>query len=105
MKYFLSVGEASGDIHAAALIDALRQADSAAEFVYLGGDLMHQSSGVAPLIHYREMAYMGFSGGGFLRSGVCPVILTSKTVSVRQTQTWCQGQCMVTEWTLGQTIQ
>ena len=61
MKYFLSVGEASGDIHAAALIDSLRQTDSAAEFVYLGGDLMHQSSGVAPLIHYREMAYMGFS--------------------------------------------
>lgn len=61
MKYFLSVGEASGDIHAAALIDALRHTDNAAEFVYLGGDLMHQASGVAPLIHYRQMAYMGFS--------------------------------------------
>ena len=61
MKYFLSVGEASGDIHAAALIDALRHTDNAAEFVYLGGDLMHQASGVAPLIHYSQMAYMGFS--------------------------------------------
>ena len=61
MKYFLSVGEASGDIHAAALISAIRETDQEATFAYLGGDLMHNASGTAPVIHYREMAYMGFS--------------------------------------------
>lgn len=61
MKYFLSVGEASGDIHAAALIEQLRETDPHAEFVYLGGDLMHKASGVAPIIHYSQMAFMGFS--------------------------------------------
>ena len=61
MKYFLSVGEASGDIHAAALISAIRETDQEATFAYLGGDLMHEASSTAPIIHYREMAYMGFS--------------------------------------------
>ncbi len=61
MKYFLSAGEASGDIHAAALISAIREIDAGARFAYLGGDLMHKASGAAPTIHYREMAYMGFS--------------------------------------------
>lgn len=61
MKYFLSAGEASGDIHASALISALRDVDANAQFFYLGGDLMQKASGVSPLIHYREMAYMGFS--------------------------------------------
>lgn len=61
MKYFLSAGEASGDIHASALISALRAVDTNAQFFYLGGDLMQKASGVSPLIHYREMAYMGFS--------------------------------------------
>ena len=61
MKYFLSVGEASGDIHAAALISAIRETDCDAKFAYLGGDLMHNASETAPVIHYREMAYMGFS--------------------------------------------
>lgn len=61
MKYFLSVGEASGDIHAAALISAIRKTDKEATFAYLGGDLMHYASGTTPVIHYREMAYMGFS--------------------------------------------
>lgn len=61
MKYFLSVGEASGDIHAAALIDAIKKVDSQAQFAFLGGDLMRESAGEKPVIDYREMAYMGFS--------------------------------------------
>lgn len=61
MKYFISVGEASGDIHAAALIDAIKVVDSQAQFAFLGGDLMCKSTGVKPVIDYREMAYMGFS--------------------------------------------
>ena len=47
MKYFLSVGEASGDIHAAELIKELRKVDSEAEVVYLGGDLMREAAGCA----------------------------------------------------------
>ncbi len=61
MKYFISAGEASGDIHAARLIAALREADSEASFAFLGGGLMAAEAGVAPLIHYRDMAFMGFS--------------------------------------------
>ena len=61
MKYFLSVGEASGDIHAAELIKELRKVDSEAEFVYLGGDLMREAAECEPVVDYRDMAYMGFS--------------------------------------------
>ena len=61
MRYFLSVGEASGDIHAAELIKELRKVDAKAEFVYLGGDLMREATGCEPVVDYRDMAYMGFS--------------------------------------------
>ena len=60
MRYFIIAGEASGDIHGAALIDAIKQHDSEAQVEFLGGDLMAQSAGHAPLIHYRDMAFMGF---------------------------------------------
>lgn len=61
MKYFISAGEASGDIHAAQLIAALRKADPEASFTFLGGDLMAAEACTPPLIHYRDMAFMGFS--------------------------------------------
>jgi lipid-A-disaccharide synthase len=61
MKYFLIAGEASGDLHAAQLIKQIKREDKDAEFTFLGGDLMRDASGCEPLIHYREMAYMGFS--------------------------------------------
>lgn len=61
MKYFLSAGEASGDLHASQLINALRLIDRSGEFTFLGGDLMAEAVGKAPAIHYRRMAYMGFS--------------------------------------------
>ena len=60
MKYFVIAGEASGDIHAARLIGALRRCDAQAEFRFFGGDLMAEAAGCAPVIHYRDMAYMGF---------------------------------------------
>ncbi len=60
MKYFLIAGEASGDIHAAQMINALKELDAQADFQFLGGDLMAAASGKAPLIHYRDMAFMGF---------------------------------------------
>ena len=60
MKYFIIAGEASGDIHGSALIEALKQQDGQAQFDFLGGDLMARSAGHEPLIHYRDMAFMGF---------------------------------------------
>lgn len=60
MKYFLIAGEASGDIHASQLIKALKQHDGEAQFTFLGGDLMADTAGCEPLIHYRDMAFMGF---------------------------------------------
>ena len=60
MKYFLIAGEASGDLHASHLIESLKQEDAEAQFRFLGGDLMAAQAGVEPIIHYRDMAYMGF---------------------------------------------
>jgi len=58
VKYFLIAGEASGDLHGAALMSALKENDPGADFFYFGGDLMQQQGGVL-LKHYREMAFMG----------------------------------------------
>lgn len=60
MTYMLCAGEASGDLHASELIRALRQQDPQARFVFLGGDLMAAAAGRKPVVHYSEMAYMGF---------------------------------------------
>lgn len=59
MKYYLLVGEASGDLHASHLMQALRQRDAAAQFRFFGGDLMTAVGGQR-VRHYRELAYMGF---------------------------------------------
>jgi lipid-A-disaccharide synthase len=59
MKYYLIAGEASGDLHASNLMDALKKEDTQAEFRFFGGDLM-QAAGGTLVCHYREMAYMGF---------------------------------------------
>lgn len=61
MKYFISAGEPSGDLHASRLVKALKEVDRDARFAYLGGDLMAAEAGVQPVIHYRDMAFMGFS--------------------------------------------
>ncbi|MDR1542915.1 MAG: lipid-A-disaccharide synthase [Prevotellaceae bacterium] len=58
MKYFLIVGEASGDMHGAALMRELKNVDFQADFCFLGGDLM-QAQGGKMVRHYREMAFMG----------------------------------------------
>ena len=60
MRYFIIAGEASGDIHGSALISAIKEHDKEAEFDFLGGDLMASSAGHEPIIHYRDMAFMGF---------------------------------------------
>ena len=61
MHYFIIAGEASGDLHGAALIEALKTEDEDARFTFLGGDRMSAAVGHAPLIHNRDMAFMGFS--------------------------------------------
>ena len=59
MKYYLIVGEASGDLHASHLMRALKKEDPEAEFRFFGGDLMAAEGGTL-VRHYRELAYMGF---------------------------------------------
>ena len=59
MKYYLIVGESSGDLHASNLMKALKEADSAAEFRFFGGDLMTAVGGTR-VRHYRDTAFMGF---------------------------------------------
>ena len=60
MKYFLIAGEASGDLHASKLIEQLRLRNPEAKFAFLGGDLMAKAAGMEPVVHYRDMAFMGF---------------------------------------------
>ena len=59
MKYYLIAGEASGDLHGANLIMALKAKDPAAEIRCWGGDLM-QAQGATVVKHYRDLAFMGF---------------------------------------------
>ena len=59
MKYYLIVGEASGDLHASHLMRSLKEIDREADFRFFGGDLM-KSVGGTRVRHYRELAYMGF---------------------------------------------
>ncbi|MBR3092601.1 MAG: lipid-A-disaccharide synthase [Bacteroidaceae bacterium] len=59
MRYYIIVGEASGDLHASNLMLALKSLDSEADFRYYGGDLM-QAVGGTLVKHYKELAYMGF---------------------------------------------
>ena len=69
MKYYLIVGEASGDLHASNLMRALIQEDPEAEFRFFGGDLMTAVGGTR-VKHYKELAYMGF----------IPVLLHLRTI-------------------------
>lgn len=69
MKYYLIVGEASGDLHASHLMSALKQEDPEADFRFYGGDLMAAVGGTL-VKHYRELAYMGF----------IPVLLHLRTI-------------------------
>ena len=59
MKYYLIVGEASGDLHASHLMQSLKNLDADAQFRFFGGDLMTAVGGTC-VRHYRDLAYMGF---------------------------------------------
>lgn len=69
MKYYLIVGEASGDLHTSNLMKAIKERDSEAQFRFFGGDLMTAVGGER-VKHYRELAYMGF----------IPVLLHLRTI-------------------------
>ena len=69
MKYYLIVGEASGDLHASNLMRALKELDKEADFRFFGGDLMSEVGGTR-VKHYKELAYMGF----------IPVLLHLRTI-------------------------
>lgn len=69
MKYYLIVGEASGDLHASNLMRALKEEDPLADFRFFGGDLMSAVGGTR-VKHYKELAYMGF----------IPVLLHLRTI-------------------------
>lgn len=60
MKYFISAGEASGDLHASQLIKALKENDTEASFIFLGGEKSAEATSSKPLIDISEMSYMGF---------------------------------------------
>ena len=59
MKYYLIVGEASGDLHASHLMRSLKEIDDEAQFRFFGGDMMTAVGGTR-VRHYKELAYMGF---------------------------------------------
>ena len=69
MRYYLIVGEASGDLHASHLMRSLQAVDTAAEFRFFGGDLMTAVGGTR-VKHFKELAYMGFK----------PVLLHLRTI-------------------------
>lgn len=69
MKYYLIVGEASGDLHASNLMKSIKAIDGDAQFRFFGGDLMSAVGGER-VKHYRELAYMGF----------IPVLMHLKTI-------------------------
>ncbi|WP_314957386.1 lipid-A-disaccharide synthase [Hoylesella loescheii] len=69
MRYYLIVGEASGDLHASHLMRSLHAVDPAAEFRFFGGDLMTAVGGTR-VKHFKELAYMGF----------IPVLLHLRTI-------------------------
>lgn len=59
MKYYVIVGETSGDLHASNLILAFKKLDSNAQFRAWGGDKMHQV-GTTIVKHIKDLAIMGF---------------------------------------------
>lgn len=75
MRYYLIAGEASGDLHASHLMQALKENDPQAEFRFYGGDMMEAVGGTL-VKHYRELAYMGF----------IPVLLHLRTIFANMKQ-------------------
>lgn len=60
MKFYLIAGERSGDLHGSNLIKELKRRQPNAQFRGFGGDFMREA-GMAEVVHYRELAFMGFA--------------------------------------------
>ena len=61
MRYYVIVGEPSGDLHASKLMRGIVKEDASAEFRFCGGDLMAEVGGKQGMLyHYREMSFFGF---------------------------------------------
>ena len=62
MKYFIVVGEPSGDLHGSNLMRGLQAEDSEAQFRFWGGDKMAEVGGKENLAkHYRETSFFGIA--------------------------------------------
>jgi lipid-A-disaccharide synthase len=59
-RLYIIAGEASGDLHGANLVKALKKLQPDLDVQGWGGDLM-QEAGVRITKHYRELAFMGFA--------------------------------------------
>lgn len=62
MKYYVIVGEASGDLHASKLMHGIIESDPDAEFRFWGGDKMTEAVSTKGTLvkHHRETSFMGF---------------------------------------------
>ena len=60
MKYYIIAGEASGDLHGSNLIKELKKLDASTTIRCWGGDKMQQAGGEL-VMHYRKLAFMGFT--------------------------------------------
>ena len=58
-KFYIIAGEASGDLHASNMMQALLEEDSNLDFRYWGGDKM-QSVSPGMVKHIKDLAFMGF---------------------------------------------
>ena len=62
MKYFIVVGEPSGDLHGSNLMKGIVAEDSEAQFRFWGGDKMAEVGGKENLAkHYRETSFFGIA--------------------------------------------
>lgn len=60
LKIYFVAGERSGDLHGGNLIRALKSRFTEVHFRGFGGDYM-RDAGMEVVVHYREMAFMGFA--------------------------------------------
>lgn len=58
-RIYIIAGEASGDLHGAALVQAIRQRSPGISLRGWGGDLM-AGAGCTVVKHYKDLAFMGF---------------------------------------------
>ncbi|MBX2897828.1 MAG: lipid-A-disaccharide synthase [Cyclobacteriaceae bacterium] len=59
MRYYIIAGERSGDLHGSNLVKSLSRLQPEAVFRGFGGDEM-QHAGVELVMHYNQLAFMGF---------------------------------------------